>query len=235
MTKPDRTPVARVLMASWGDVQVVEDTSGMRPSLQYRYAGQYEDGETELLENRYRSLIPGLGVYTSPESLHAWTSSRFAGPQAYAYTAARPLFYMDPDGRRMDKDHGGGGIPIIPVNIQPIPGGRSSGFGPRAPNRPTAPAKKPSNPEPTKSPTPSAKPRSQSPPSGKPIVIPCEYNYTPEHCWRLYQYLLEECDEKYDWMTDERWSICVDDARALYNVLQIQGAVIPVVRRHQAA
>lgn len=42
---------------------------------------------------------PDLGIYLQPDPIHRSSAAAFAGPQAYAYAAGRPLVNVDPDGR----------------------------------------------------------------------------------------------------------------------------------------
>jgi RHS repeat-associated protein len=74
--------------------------TGNQISHQYRYPGQYEDAESQLIANGWRYLIPRTGTYTAPEPLYRSTVARMYGPQAYSYAAGRPLTYIDPDGRQ---------------------------------------------------------------------------------------------------------------------------------------
>lgn len=211
VTKPDGTPVARVMISPWGDAEIVQDAPGTRPSLQHIYLGQYEDPETALVENRYRSIIPRLGAYSSPEPLHAWTSSRFSGPHGYTYAAFRPLYFIDPDGLRLDKAPGGGLI-LPPSNLRiPAlgPGGpRSPGAG--APKSPTTPA--PSRP---KAPKPDAQPRSPAGPSGAPVAIPipCGPAYT---CEDYFQAMLDDCDDREPELTENEYLDCLEAAYEWY-------------------
>jgi RHS repeat-associated protein len=50
-----------------------------------------------LIENRWRTYIPTLGQYTSPDPAHR-SSVMTPGPQAYAYASGRPLVMTDPMG-----------------------------------------------------------------------------------------------------------------------------------------
>ena len=45
-------------------------------------------------------------------------AASFAGPQAYSYAAARPLVYVDPDGRRVVPE-----VPVAPVEVPAYPEG----------------------------------------------------------------------------------------------------------------
>jgi RHS repeat-associated protein len=54
---------------------------------------------TCLIENRWRTYIPSLGSYTSPDPEHRASVMSGMGPQAYQYASGRPLKYSDPDGR----------------------------------------------------------------------------------------------------------------------------------------
>ncbi len=51
-----------------------------------------------LIENRYRSFIPELGIYTNVDPLHRFTARQYYGPQAFIYAAQRPLRDTDPFG-----------------------------------------------------------------------------------------------------------------------------------------
>jgi RHS repeat-associated protein len=50
-----------------------------------------------LIENRWRTYVPTLGQYTSPDPEHR-TSVMMPGPQAYAYANGNPLRFSDPSG-----------------------------------------------------------------------------------------------------------------------------------------
>jgi RHS repeat-associated protein len=91
--------VNRLVMDAWGKGTVVADSTPA-PALGWRYPGQYEDsvGGWAVLNNRWRSYIPSLGMYTSPEPLHAEIVKREVGPQAYGYASGRPLMNIDPEG-----------------------------------------------------------------------------------------------------------------------------------------
>jgi RHS repeat-associated protein len=101
----DGTIVAAVTMDAWGrgklePVPDADSGSPDPPSMQARYPGQYQDDETGLIENRYRTYIPELGMYTSMDAFPRSTEPGTFGPQYYAYAAARPLVLVDSDGRR---------------------------------------------------------------------------------------------------------------------------------------
>jgi RHS repeat-associated protein len=68
-----------------------------RPRMGRRYAGQYWDEESDVINNGYRSIYNGM--YTSPDPLHMQTQGRYLGPAVYTYAANRPQVYQDPDGR----------------------------------------------------------------------------------------------------------------------------------------
>ncbi len=70
---------------------------GAGPRMGRRYAGQYWDEESYVINNGYRSIYNGM--YTSPDPLHMQTQSRYLGPAVYTYAANRPQVYQDPDGR----------------------------------------------------------------------------------------------------------------------------------------
>jgi RHS repeat-associated protein len=97
------TVETRLVMDAWGKGFVVVDAgSSPQPFLDLRRHGQVQDPETTFVENGYRTLIPEVGQYTSPEPKHRQTIVRgMYGPQTYSFVAGRPLRNTDPDGRAM--------------------------------------------------------------------------------------------------------------------------------------
>jgi RHS repeat-associated protein len=91
------TQVTRLVMTAWGDGTQMEYANG-DPALPFRYPGQLEDDESYLVENRWRTYVPGLGSYTTPDPEHR-ASVMMPGPQTYAYAHGNPLRYFDPTGR----------------------------------------------------------------------------------------------------------------------------------------
>jgi RHS repeat-associated protein len=92
----------RLVMDPWSNGTVFTDfvSWGPQPSMSLRRPGQVQDGETGLVENGYRTLVPDVGQYTSPEPLHREAIlDESYGPQAYSYARGRPLYFIDPDGR----------------------------------------------------------------------------------------------------------------------------------------
>lgn len=91
----------RLVMNPWGGKASEIFVSGSygQPHLPLRLPGQIGDDISKLVENKWRTYFPDLGVYLSPDPAHR-SSARLAGPQAYAYANGNPLKYTDPDGRR---------------------------------------------------------------------------------------------------------------------------------------
>lgn len=55
-------------------------------------------GVRNLIHNRWRTLVPQTGTYTSPDPLHAASVRRHVGPQGYSYASGRPTVLTDPNG-----------------------------------------------------------------------------------------------------------------------------------------
>ena len=99
LTSTTGSSVARLDLQAFGGGLTHNDVSNA-PAFNTRYAGQYYDNESQLLNNGYRTLIPGVvGFYSSPDPLHMRTQMSHLGPAVYAYAANRPFVYQDPDGR----------------------------------------------------------------------------------------------------------------------------------------
>lgn len=86
-----------VPMSASGAGDTVNVYSG-GPRMGRRYAGQYWDEESDVINNGYRSVYNGM--FTSPDPLHMETQLTYLGPAAYTYAANRPQVYQDPDGQK---------------------------------------------------------------------------------------------------------------------------------------
>jgi RHS repeat-associated protein len=64
------TQTSRLVMDAWGNgVQTPAAGTGV-PALPFRFAGQVQDIETKLIENRWRMYMPDLGMYASSDRFH---------------------------------------------------------------------------------------------------------------------------------------------------------------------
>lgn len=92
------TQTSRLVMDVWGDGTQMPTGNGI-PLLPFRYPGQRQDFESQLVENQWRMYLPELGVYLSPDPEYRSSISRGSGPKAFAYASGRPLVNTDPTGQ----------------------------------------------------------------------------------------------------------------------------------------
>ena len=118
LTNTSGTSLVRYVWDAWGDTngsyKVIDASESPMPEYGWGLPGQRGTGNGVTL-NGWRAYVPEIGRYTSPEPLHMSAAVSFAGPQAYSYAAARPLVFVDPDGRNA--------IPvpwIPPIELPPI-------------------------------------------------------------------------------------------------------------------
>jgi RHS repeat-associated protein len=147
ITHTNGTVVRRFVDDAWShdNGNMVESGDHPLPNWLWGYPGQRFIGNG-LVANGWRTYIPEIGQYSSPDPMHASSSSTFYGPQAYSYAAARPFMYTDPEGL-FNTCEGPGGT--LRPECMPEP------MGPPAPT-----------PTPTPPPTPAPAPPALSPGGG---------------------------------------------------------------------
>ena len=92
MTDTAKASVWDAVWQHWGGVHSITGTA----SLDARLPGQWFQAETGLHYNWHRQYDPTIGRYTQPDPL-----GFVDGPSVYAYSAAKPVTAVDPDGREV--------------------------------------------------------------------------------------------------------------------------------------